>query len=166
MPTRQDACQIHHPHFKAFVDQFQRDSQQQLHQQVAHDVLYSARGWRKKRQSETKRKTFKEPTTVFKSWGGDGFFLFAQAFPCNSIFFGLWSCDFQCFDRCINSRFRNEGGGHATGSDIVKWREGRGGSEGECRTEATASTGTTTPPVIIRNNTELRLLAHPAWTNM
>lgn len=39
--TRQDACQINHPHFKSFVDQFQRDSQQQLHQQVAHDVLYS-----------------------------------------------------------------------------------------------------------------------------
>lgn len=43
-PTRQDACQINHPHFKSFVDQFQRDSQQQLQQQVAHDVLYSAGG--------------------------------------------------------------------------------------------------------------------------
>lgn len=38
--TCQDACQIHHPHFESFVDQFQRDSQQQLHQQVAHDVLH------------------------------------------------------------------------------------------------------------------------------
>lgn len=42
-----------------------------------------------KQQSETKRKTFKEPSTVFKSWGGDGFFLFAQAFPCKFHFF--WS---------------------------------------------------------------------------
>lgn len=39
--TRQDACQVNHPHFESFVDQFQRDSQYQLHYQVAHDVLHT-----------------------------------------------------------------------------------------------------------------------------
>lgn len=52
-PTCQDACQVDHPHFKSFVDQFQRDSQQQLHQQVAHDVLHTVGGaeTQKSRQS-------------------------------------------------------------------------------------------------------------------
>lgn len=39
--TRQDTCQVNHPHFESFVDQFQRDSQYQLHYQVAHDVLHT-----------------------------------------------------------------------------------------------------------------------------
>ncbi len=39
--TCQDACQVNHSHLKAFVDQFQRDAQQQLHHQVAHDVLHT-----------------------------------------------------------------------------------------------------------------------------
>lgn len=41
MLTCQDACQVNHSHFEAFVDQFQRDAQQQLHHQVAHDVLHT-----------------------------------------------------------------------------------------------------------------------------
>ena len=39
--TCQDTCHVHHPHFKSFVHQFQRDSQQQLYQQVSHDVLHT-----------------------------------------------------------------------------------------------------------------------------
>lgn len=39
--TRQDACHVNHPHFESFVDQFQRDSQYQLHDQVADDVLHT-----------------------------------------------------------------------------------------------------------------------------
>lgn len=41
MPTCQDACHVDHAHFKAFVDQLQRDAQQQLHHQVAQDVLHA-----------------------------------------------------------------------------------------------------------------------------
>lgn len=43
--TRQDACHVNHPHFESFVHQFQRDSQYQLHDQVAHDVLHTVGGW-------------------------------------------------------------------------------------------------------------------------
>lgn len=64
-PTRQDACQINHPHFKSFVDQFQRDSQQQLHQQVAHDVLYSAWRWRKE---ETLKQQWKSNRIAAGTW--------------------------------------------------------------------------------------------------
>lgn len=38
----QDAGQVNHSHFKAFVNQLQRDAQQQLHHQVAHDVLHTS----------------------------------------------------------------------------------------------------------------------------
>lgn len=39
--TCQDACQVNHSHFESLVHQLQRDAQQQLHQQVAHDVLHA-----------------------------------------------------------------------------------------------------------------------------
>ncbi len=41
MLTSEDACQVNHSHFKSFVNQFQRDSKQQLHHQVAYNVLYT-----------------------------------------------------------------------------------------------------------------------------
>lgn len=39
-PTCQDASKVNHSHFESLVDQLQRDSQQQLHHQVAQDVFH------------------------------------------------------------------------------------------------------------------------------
>lgn len=39
--TSQDAGQVDHSHLKPLVDQFQRDPHQQLHHQVAHNVLHT-----------------------------------------------------------------------------------------------------------------------------
>lgn len=58
--TRQDARHVNHPHFESFVDQFQRDSQYQLHDQVAHDVLHTV-GW-------TRQNTLNHHRAVCKTW--------------------------------------------------------------------------------------------------
>lgn len=39
--TCHDASKVNHSHFKPFMDQFQRDAQQQLHHQVAHNMLHT-----------------------------------------------------------------------------------------------------------------------------
>jgi len=41
MLTCNHTGQVNHSHFKSFVDQFQGDTQQQLHQQVPHNVLHT-----------------------------------------------------------------------------------------------------------------------------